>query len=145
MLAAATLLTAAAPALAADLVSMTSPHSVTETLDRLENAVTEAGATIFARVDHAEGAAEAGMELNPAQVLIFGNPKLGTPAMQDAATAGLDLPMRVLAYADEDGIVHVAYHPPAALAETHDLPAGADYLEKMSGALQKLTAQAVAD
>ena len=81
----------------AEMIAKTSPHSVSETMDRLEAAVTAAGATIFARVDHAAGAGKVDMELRPTQLLIFGNPKLGTPAMQDAQTAGLDLPLRVLA------------------------------------------------
>lgn len=128
----------------AEMVSKTSPHSVTETMDRLEAAVTGAGATVFARVDHAEGAAKVDMDLRPTQLLIFGNPKLGTPAMLDTQTAGLDLPLRVLAYADADGTVHVTYHAPASLAATHGLPADAQYLKMMTGALDKLTSKAVA-
>ncbi|HBM39724.1 MAG TPA: camphor resistance protein CrcB, partial [Sulfitobacter sp.] len=103
---------AALPA-AADIVTKMSPHSVPDTIDRLEAAVTEAGAMVFARVDHAEGATKVDMELRPTTLLIFGNPKLGTPAMLDGQTAGLDLPMRVLAYADDSGMVHVSYHDPA--------------------------------
>ena len=98
---------AALPA-AADIITKMSPHSVPDTIDRLETAVTEAGATVFARVDHAEGATKVDMELRPTTLLIFGNPKLGTPAMLDGQTAGLDLPMRVLAYADDSGMVHVS-------------------------------------
>lgn len=132
------------PALAADLVTKTSSHSVEETIDRLESAVNEAGATVFARVDHAKGGEDVGMELRPTTLLIFGNPKLGTPAMMDNQTAGLDLPLRVLAYADADDVVHLVYHAPAQLAEDHDLPADAEYLTMMTGALDKLTSKAVA-
>ncbi|MCX7565032.1 DUF302 domain-containing protein [Sulfitobacter sp. F26169L] len=128
----------------ADMVTKTSPHSVAETVDRLEAAVTAAGATVFARVDHAAGAQNVDMDLRPTQLLIFGNPKLGTPAMLDAQTAGLDLPLRVLAYADENGMVHVSYHAPDTLAETHDLPRDAKYITMMTGALDKLTAKATA-
>jgi uncharacterized protein (DUF302 family) len=85
------------------------------------------------------------MELRPTQLLIFGNPKLGTPAMLDGQTAGLDLPLRVLAYADADGIVHVTYHEPASLAETHGLPTDAKYIQMMTGALDKLTTKAISD
>ena len=116
-----------------------------DTIDRLESAVTEAGATVFARVDHAEGAANVEMELRPTTLLIFGNPKLGTPAMLDGQTAGLDLPMRVLAYADDSGMVHVSYHDPATLAADHGLPDDAEYLTKMTGALDKLTDKAIAE
>lgn len=132
-------------AMASDLVVLPSPHSVNETLDRLETAVTAAGAKVFARIDHASGAAQVDANLRPTQLLIFGNPALGTPAMQDAQSAGLDLPLRVVVYEDERGQVHLAYHPPAALAQTHGLPADAPYLAKMTGALGKLTGKAVAN
>lgn len=129
----------------AEMVMKTSPHSVAETIDRLEAAVTNAGATVFARVDHAAGAEKVEMELRPTQLLIFGNPKLGTPAMQGNQTAGLDLPLRVLAYADSEGVVHVVYHDPATLAQTHGLPSDAPYIKMMTGALDKLTGAAVKD
>lgn len=135
----------ALPVWAADLIHKTSPHSVSETMDRLVAAIEGAGATVFARVDHAAGAAKVDMELRPTELLIFGNPKLGTPAMQDGQTAGLDLPLRVLAYADGEGVVHVAYHAPATLAETHGLPADAQYIQMMTGALDKLTGAAIAE
>ena len=110
------------PVLAGDLVTKSSPHSVSETVDRLEDAVEGAGATVFARVDHSAGAAKVDMDLRPTELLIFGNPKLGTPAMLDGQTAGLDLPLRVLVYADDKGVVHLAYHTPADLAAQHGLP-----------------------
>ena len=134
----------ALPALADGMIEKTSPHSVTVTIDRLAAAVEGAGATVFARIDHAAGAAKVDQELRPTEVLIFGNPKLGTPAMQDGQTAGLDLPLRVLAFADAQGVVRVAYHDPATLAETHGLPADAKYIQMMTGALDKLTSKAVA-
>ena len=128
----------------AEQITKTSPHSVGTTIDRLQTAVTAAGATIFARVDHAAGAEKIEMTLRPTQVLIFGNPKLGTPAMLDAQTAGLDLPLRVLAYADGEGVVHVTYHTPASLVPLHGLPADAPYLKVMTAALDKLTDAAIA-
>ncbi|GFE52052.1 hypothetical protein So717_38050 [Roseobacter cerasinus] len=137
-------LATASSAWAADMIKKTSPHSVAETIDRLQAAVEGAGATVFARVDHAAGAAKVDMELRPTQMLMFGNPKLGTPAMLDGQTAGLDLPLRVLAYEDSDGTVHVAYHDPASLAATHALPGDAKYIQMMTGALDKLTSKAVA-
>lgn len=133
------------PAFAADMIHKVSPHSVSDTMDRLAAAVEGAGATVFARVDHAAGAAKVEMELRPTQLLIFGNPKLGTPAMLDGQTAGLDLPLRVLAYADGEGVVHVTYHTPASMAETHGLPADAKYITMMTGALDKLTSKAIAE
>ena len=143
VLASATAATLALPA-SADLIDKVSPHSVADTMDRLVMAVEGAGATVFARIDHAAGAAKVSMELRPTQTLIFGNPKLGTPAMLDSQTAGLDLPLRVLAYADGEGVVHVTYHAPANLAATHGLPADAKYIAMMTGALGKLTDKAVA-
>ncbi|MGJ8615725.1 MAG: DUF302 domain-containing protein [Sulfitobacter sp.] len=133
------------PATAAEMISKVSPHSVTTTMDRLAAAVEGAGATVFARVDHAAGAAKVDMELRPTELLIFGNPKLGTPAMLDGQTTGLDLPLRVLAYADGEGVVHVTYHDPADLAEAHGLPADAKYIAMMTGALDKLTSKAVSE
>jgi len=93
---------------------------------------------------HAAGAEKVELELRPTQLLIFGNPKLGTPAMTDNQAAGLDLPLRVLAYADGEGVVHVTYHAPATLAQTHALPADAKYIKMMTGALDKRTGKAVA-
>jgi uncharacterized protein (DUF302 family) len=127
---------------AAQMIDKVSPHSVSVTIDRLAAAVEGAGATVFARVDHAGGAAKVDMELRPTELLIFGNPKLGSPAMRDSQTAGLDLPLRVLAYADADGVVHVTYHDPASLAADHGLPADAPYIQMMTGALDKLTTKA---
>lgn len=136
---------ASAPvALAGEMVEKTSPYPVSETIDRLEAAVTGAGATVFARVDHGAGAASVNLELAPSELLIFGNPKLGTPAMQDGPTAGLDLPLRVLAYADGEGVVRLVYHAPATLAAAHGLPTDAKYIQMMTGALEKLTGAAIA-
>ena len=142
-LATAAALMTALPA-AADLITKTSAHSVDVTMDRLVAAVEGAGATVFARIDHAAGAAKVDMDLRPTQLLIFGNPKLGTPAMLDGQTAGLDLPLRVLAYRDAEGAVHLSYHNPADLAAAHGLPADAKYIQMMTGALDKLTSKAVA-
>lgn len=128
----------------AEMIHKHSPHSVTVTMDRLQAAVEGAGATMFARVDHAAGAASVEMELRPTELMIFGNPKLGTPPMQAEQTVGLDLPLRVLAYEDADGMVHVTYHDPATLAADHGLPADAPYLGMMTGALDKLTSKAIA-
>ncbi|XHY18801.1 hypothetical protein SuNHUV7_36170 (plasmid) [Pseudoseohaeicola sp. NH-UV-7] len=131
-------------AMAADLIHKISPHSVSVTIDRLAAAVEGAGAKVFARVDHAAGAESVGEELRPTQMLMFGNPKLGSPAMQAAQTSGLDLPLRVLAYADAEGVVHVVYHDPAELAATHGIAPDAEMIAKMTGALGKLTDKAVA-
>lgn len=133
------------PVAAQEMVSKTSPHSVSETIDRLATAVEAAGATVFARVDHAKGAASVDMELRPTELLIFGNPKLGTPVMQADQMAGLDLPLRALAYADGEGVVHLVYTHPAALSDRYDVHADNAPLDKIEGALDKLTDKAVAE
>ena len=126
-----------------DIVKVQATGDVAGTMDALEAAVTGAGATVFARVDHAAGASSAGLELDPSQVLIFGNPKLGTPAMQDDPLAGLFLPLKVLVYRDGAGQVWLAYENPAdMLDDLGGIAADAEYVKKMTGALGKLTAKA---
>ena len=131
-------------AMAAELIRKDSPHSVAVTMDRLEAAVSGAGATIFARVNHSAGAAKVDMELADAETLIFGNPKLGTPAMQANLDAGLDLPMRVLVRATDNGNAQVVYRAPSALSDDHGVPGDAKVIKMMTGALDKLTGAAVA-
>ena len=105
------------------LASIASKLSVRETMDRLAAAVTSAGLLIFARIDHAENAAQVGMELRPTELLIFGHPRGGTPLMQDRQTAGIDLPVKALAWEDEDGNVWLTYNEAAWLATRHQLDA----------------------
>ncbi len=109
----------------AGLVTIPSQHSVKSTLDRLEAALQAGGVTIFARIDHAAGAASVGMALRPTEVLIFGNPRAGTPLMQSVQTVGLDLPLKVLAWEDAHGAVWVTYSDPAWLAARHGIDPGA--------------------
>lgn len=133
----------ALPAFAGDaIVKVKSGSDVAATMDALEAAVTGAGATVFARVDHAGGAAKVDLELADSQLLIFGNPKLGTPAMQDDALAGLYLPLKVLVYQDGDGQTWLAYEDPKEMLGGLGVPADAEYLKKMTGALGKLTGKA---
>ncbi|MEM9370754.1 MAG: DUF302 domain-containing protein [Pseudomonadota bacterium] len=139
LLAGAIVISGALVASAAELVTKPSANSVAETIDKLAAAVENAGAKVFARVDHAAGAASIDAELRPTQMLMFGNPKLGTPAMQASQTMGLDLPIRVVAWEDEGGKVFVAYHDPADLAALHGVPADHPVIGKMQGALNKLT------
>ena len=137
--------TLAVPAVAKndDLVKVQASGDVVTTMDALEAAVTAAGATVFARVDHAGGASKVDLDLAPSQVLIFGNPKLGTPAMQDDPLAGLFLPLKVLVYRDGAGQVWLAYEDPRAMFEDlGGIGEDAKYLEMMTGALAKLTGKA---
>lgn len=132
----------AVAAQAGEMIEKTSAYSVSETVDRLAGAVEGAGAKIFARVDHAAGAASVDARLRPTEMLMFGNPKLGTPAMQISQSAGLDLPLRVVVFEKEDGTVILAYHSPASLAADHGIPEDAEVIAKMTGALDKLTNKA---
>jgi uncharacterized protein (DUF302 family) len=109
-------------AVAADgLISVASRFSPQETSERLVREIGAAGMTLFARVDHAAGGASIGLPLRPTELLIFGNPRGGTPLMQARQTLGIDLPLRALVYQDAAGIVWVAYDDPDWLAKRHGL------------------------
>ena len=126
------------------MVTMKSPYSVDETLDRFEKAVTSKGMTVFARVDHAQGAASVDLELRPTQLLIFGNPKIGTLLMQSSQTAAIDLPLKLLAWQDADGQVWIAYNDPGYLVQRHNITDRDAVVEKMRKALGNFTAAATA-
>jgi uncharacterized protein (DUF302 family) len=101
------------------LVAIKSPHSPKDTMDRLEALLKQKALTIFARIDHAVGAARVGQVLRPTEVLIFGNPQGGTPFMQCAKTVGIDLPLKALVWQDASGQVWLAYNDPSFLAQRH--------------------------
>jgi uncharacterized protein (DUF302 family) len=103
------------------LVTIASKYSVKEAIDRLESALRAKGVALFARIDHAAGAASVDMPLRPTEVLIFGNPKAGTPLMQANQTIGLDLPLKILAWQDAAGKVWLTYNDPRWLARRHGL------------------------
>ena len=124
------------------LVVKPSNYSVGETLDRLEGILKDKGLKIIARIDHQAGAAGAGLDLPPTQVLIFGNPKLGTPLMQTNRMIGLDLPMKVLAWQDSAGKVRLAYTTPAALQARHSVTGRDKVFATMTKALGALTGKA---
>lgn len=133
---------AAAPNLQAapdGMIVKPSAHGVSATLDKLETVLKKNGIRVFARVDHAAGADSVDMDLPATQLLIFGNPKLGTPLMQAQRTVAIDLPMKALAYADADGDVHLAYNDPAYFAERHGIEGQDAVIDRMTGALDKLT------
>ncbi|SDE44220.1 DUF302 domain-containing protein [Limimaricola pyoseonensis] len=125
----------AGPALA-DIETREAQGSVAEVMDRLEAAVTEAGATVFARVDHGGGAEQAGMTLADSQLLIFGNPQLGTPVMQEDPQAGLYLPLKMLAYDDGSGQVFVAWEEPEETFDDLAVDDDLEAIEKMEDALE---------
>jgi len=108
------------------IVTVESRFGVTETIDRLVEAVRGAGLLIFARIDHAAGARDAGLALRPTELLIFGNPRGGTPLMLDRQICGIDLPVKALAWEDEDGKVWLSYNDPYSMAERHGLGSKSD-------------------
>ncbi len=103
------------------LVVIESNHSVGETGDRLVAALETKGMNVFARIDHAAGAAGAGLELPDTELVIFGNPKVGTPLMLCARTVAIDLPQKALIWKDADGKVWLGYNDPAFLDQRHQL------------------------
>ena len=125
------------------VIAVKSPHQVGDTLDRLEMLVTEKGMTVFARIDHAAGAAKAGMAMRPKHLLIFGNPKGGTPFMVCAQTVAIDLPLKMLAWQDESGQVWLAYNDPVFLAKRHGAQDCA-VVQKIANVLGKFAALSVA-
>lgn len=103
------------------LTTVESHFPVAETIKRLAGAASAAGLQIFARIDHGQGAVDAGMALRPTVLLIFGNPKGGTPLMQDRQTSGIDLPVKALAWEDENGRVWLTYNDAGWIADRHAL------------------------
>jgi uncharacterized protein (DUF302 family) len=104
--------------------SKLSPFPVPETVRRLEETVRAKGLTIFARIDHAGGAREAGLEMRDEQLIVFGNPRAGTPLMVARPLVGLELPLRVLVWRDAEGRVWVSYNESAFIARRFALPDG---------------------
>jgi uncharacterized protein (DUF302 family) len=103
------------------LATILSGYEPKEAMDRLERAVKAKGMTVFARIDHAAGAAEAGLSLRPTELLIFGNAKGGTPLMQSTQTIGIDLPLKMLVWQDASGNTWLSYNDPSWLAGRHGL------------------------
>lgn len=119
-----------------------SAHDVATTADRLETALRDSGATVFARIDHAAGAAQVQQTLQPTQLIIFGNPKLGTALLQSAREIGIDLPLKMLVWEDDQGKVWLSYNNPEYLAERHGIEDRAPQFQAMGAALTKLAAAA---
>lgn len=120
------------------LVTVKSHYSAKETIDRLSTALTSAGLSIFGRVDHAAGAQSVGMDLRPTDLVIFGNPKGGTPLMQDRQTSGIDLPLKALAWQDERGDVWLTYNDPEWVAHRHQLGPKSEGAVKGMGQLMRI-------
>jgi uncharacterized protein (DUF302 family) len=127
------------------LITRKSQFNVSETLDRLESILNEKGIKPVARVDHAAAAKSVDMELRPTQVLFFGNPKIGTQLMQSDQRAGLELPMRVLAWEDEDGDTWLAYNSAQSIVDRLNLQDVSDATGMMMAALNALTGHAIGE
>jgi uncharacterized protein (DUF302 family) len=117
------------------LTTIKSSHTPRETMNRLEAAVTAKGLTVFARIDHAGGASAAGLSLRPTEVLIFGNAKGGTPLMQAAQTAGIDLPLKALVWQDASGDTWLSWNDPAWLAARHGINGTEAVIGKLAAVL----------
>lgn len=129
------------PVTAADkgIINKKSQYSVKETLDRLEDVLRKKGITIVTRWSHDAGAKKVGINLRPTELLIFGNPKLGSHFFTSEQTAGIDLPMKALAWKDSKGQVWLTYNDPQYIADRHAINNRPAIVKKMTGALNNLT------
>ena len=117
------------------LVSVKSAYDVKATADRLEAVLKKKGMTVFNRIDHAKGAKSVGNDLRPTELVIFGNPKIGSVLMQCAQTIAIDLPQKALIWQDGGGQVWLSYNEPTELAKRHRLPGCEKVIQKVTGAL----------
>ena len=121
------------------LIDIPSNHSVDETVTKLEGILQAKGITLFALVDHSGEAAKAGMKMRPTKLLIFGNPRAGTPVMLAAPSSAIDLPLKILVWEDDQGKVWITYNSPTYLQTRHNLPA--DLLQNIA-VIETLAAKA---
>ncbi|VAW11700.1 hypothetical protein MNBD_BACTEROID05-290 [hydrothermal vent metagenome] len=125
------------------MVTLQSPYSAQMTIDRLEKILVDKGMTIFTRISHNEGAMKVGLELRPTVVLVFGNPKVGTPVMLCQQKAAIDFPQKALAWEDREGKVWLSYNDPQYLVERHQIKGCEEFIKKIKGALSKFANAAV--
>lgn len=127
------------------LVTIASPFGAEETAHRLETAVQTMGMTMFARIDHALGARQVGLDLRPTSLLIFGNARGGTVLMQAVQTIGVDLPLKALVWEDASGNTWLSYNSPDWLATRHGIGQETrQAIEKMSAALAAIATKTIA-
>ncbi len=126
------------------VITIASELSVRETADRLESIVASHGFTVFARIDHAANAIKIGMELRPTELIIFGNPKVGTLLMQDKQTIGLDLPVKILVWEDADSRVWLSHYAAIRLTKQHDLGTRSDASIETIGTVLAAVSEAAA-
>ena len=104
------------------MIDKSNNHSVDQTVEKLKNILQSRGVTLFALIDHSGEAEKVGMKMPPTKLLIFGNPKAGTPLLLAAPSAGIDLPLKTLVWEDEQGKVWVSYNSPDYLKQRHGFP-----------------------
>ena len=121
------------------LTTIASSFGPKETMDRLEADIRGKGMTVFARIDHAGGAAEAGLELRPTELIIFGNARGGTPLMQSVQTVGIDLPLKALVWEDTAGETWISYNKPRWIAQRHSVANAEPVVSKMAAALSAMS------
>ena len=117
------------------IISMKSSHDVKATADRLENTLRTKGMTVFIRINHAEGAQNVGKKLRPTELIIFGNPKVGTPLMQCSQSVAIDLPQKALIWKNEAGQVWLSYNHQEYLAKRHGIKGCVEVIKKIQNAL----------
>ena len=128
---------------ATGMVIKSSKYPVGVTIDRLEAVAREKGMTLFARIDHAAGAEKVGMKMPPSQVLIFGNPKGGTPLMLASPSAALELPLRVAVWEDAQGKVWLGYNTVEYVSQRHAVNGKDELVKMLDGALDGITSKAL--
>jgi len=126
------------------MITLKSTHSVKDTGDRLVKMLKKKGMTVFIRIDHAAGAKKVGKKLRPTEVIIFGNPKAGTPVMQCSQKAAIDFPQKALIMEDAKGQVTLSYNDPKYIAKRHNIKGCDKVLTKISGILHKFAKGATA-
>jgi uncharacterized protein (DUF302 family) len=127
------------------LIAVESNFSVEDTLERLETVLIEKGMSIVERINHTDGAARVGQELRPTELLIFGNPRVGTPLMQCNRSVAIDLPQKILVWQDEQEKVWLAYNDPDYLKTRHELSGCDEAIGKVKEALAGFAAAATKD
>lgn len=126
------------------LVTLQSNHSVKDTANKLASILESKGMTVFARVDHQKNAAGVNLELRPTQVIMFGNPKAGTPLMQCEQSVAIDLPQKILISEDADNKVWLSYNNPDYLKTRHDIQGCDTAIDNISKALNGISQAAIA-
>ena len=132
------------PELGEGIITKTSGNSFEDTYSALQATIANnANLTIVAEVNHTMNAIGVNLELNPTRLIIFGNPNLGTPLMQNKQTTGLDLPQKILVWEDDEDMVHVSYNDPAFIAERHGIMDNTETLETITNALDNISNAAI--